>query len=151
MLRQVMTDGDVRPQSEAERATVRAEEAVCAVLFADIVDSTRFYKALGDRKARKVIRACLDGLTDVVVRSGGRVVDRTRGSVRHGKSLQAVTESGEYRLAIGHQARHKSRQAIVVQILLPPQRTGGGIDGIREAAQVGGDHGASGVNDRVLH
>lgn len=46
----------------------------CAVLFADLVSSTRLYEALGDREAHAIVAGCLAGLRDAVERFGGIVV-----------------------------------------------------------------------------
>lgn len=45
-----------------------------AVLFADITDSTKLYRTLGDSGARVVVNACLGLITGVVQRYKGRVV-----------------------------------------------------------------------------
>ncbi|MEM8713289.1 MAG: adenylate/guanylate cyclase domain-containing protein, partial [Planctomycetota bacterium] len=48
---------------------------VRCVLFADICDSSRFYRELGDREARRVIRRALELAGNAVEAFGGRVVD----------------------------------------------------------------------------
>lgn len=46
----------------------------CAVLFADLVGSTRLYEALGDREAHGIAAGCLAGLRETVERFDGIVV-----------------------------------------------------------------------------
>jgi len=48
---------------------------VRCVLFADVCDSSRFYRELGDRQARRVIRCALELAETAVQSFGGRVVD----------------------------------------------------------------------------
>lgn len=50
------------------------EHIECAVLFADIVGSTRLYEELGDQKAQEVISRCLTRLADTATHQGGAVV-----------------------------------------------------------------------------
>ena len=45
-----------------------------AVLFADIVGSTRLYETLGDTRAKSLIDECIGTMRDVVEQYGGRVV-----------------------------------------------------------------------------
>lgn len=45
-----------------------------AILFADIVGSTRLYDSLGDERARKIVAVTLDMLAEVVTRYQGTVV-----------------------------------------------------------------------------
>jgi adenylate cyclase len=45
-----------------------------AILFADIAGSTRLYDTLGDGPAREITSKCIDLMSDVTARHGGRVV-----------------------------------------------------------------------------
>jgi class 3 adenylate cyclase len=45
-----------------------------AVLFADLVGSTRLYDALGDREAHGITAGCLSGIIQIVERLGGEVI-----------------------------------------------------------------------------
>jgi class 3 adenylate cyclase len=45
-----------------------------AVLFADLVGSTRLYDALGDREAHGITAGCLRGIIQAVERLGGKVI-----------------------------------------------------------------------------
>jgi len=45
-----------------------------AVLFADVVGSTRIYEALGDQRAREVIAVCLDLMQAATEKHGGTVI-----------------------------------------------------------------------------
>lgn len=67
-----------RPIQAYVRKGVGAEEVAaagsCAVLFADLVSSTRLYEALGDREAHAIVAGCLAGLRDAVERFGGILV-----------------------------------------------------------------------------
>jgi len=45
-----------------------------AVLFADVVESTGLYRALGDVEALKVVSACLDAMTGVLPKYQGRLI-----------------------------------------------------------------------------
>lgn len=47
-----------------------------AVLFADVADSSRLYRELGDRAASRLVTALLDALEDEVGAEAGRVIDR---------------------------------------------------------------------------
>ena len=46
----------------------------CAVLFADVAGSTQLYETLGDEAARLLVGNCLQSLSRVTERHGGRVV-----------------------------------------------------------------------------
>lgn len=50
------------------------EHIECAILFADIVGSTRLYEDLGDQKAQEVISRCLTRLADEAAGQGGEMV-----------------------------------------------------------------------------
>ena len=51
-----------------------AATGTCAVLFADLVGSTRLYEALGDREAHAITAGCLAGLSEAVERFDGILV-----------------------------------------------------------------------------
>jgi adenylate cyclase len=51
----------------------RPEEDV-AILFADVVDSSRLYTTYGDAEARRIVGSCLKALTQVVAENQGQVV-----------------------------------------------------------------------------
>ncbi len=51
-----------------------AAAGTCAVLFADLVGSTRLYEALGDREAHAITAGCLAGLREAVERFDGILV-----------------------------------------------------------------------------
>lgn len=67
------TSGETVPgglaQLQAKRPT-----AMLAVLFADVVGSTRLYETFGDTTAKQMIDECLAVLEAVVLQYGGRVV-----------------------------------------------------------------------------
>jgi class 3 adenylate cyclase len=46
-----------------------------AILFADIVESTRMYESLGDTLAKKLITELEEAIAEVVIESGGQVVE----------------------------------------------------------------------------
>ncbi|QYK43359.1 MAG: adenylate/guanylate cyclase domain-containing protein [Paracoccaceae bacterium] len=50
------------------------ERLACAILFADIVGSTRLYEMLGDERALAVVNACMEAMTLAVEAQHGRVV-----------------------------------------------------------------------------
>ena len=54
-------------------ASTRAT-AQLAVLFADVVGSTRLYETFGDDQAKRMIDECLDLLRGVIQQYGGRVI-----------------------------------------------------------------------------
>lgn len=56
------------------QATSARTNVVRAVLFADVVGSTRLYETFGDDQAKQMIDECLVALTAVVLQYGGRVV-----------------------------------------------------------------------------
>lgn len=56
------------------QATPGRTSVVRAVLFADVVGSTRLYETFGDDQAKQMIDECLVALTAVVLQYGGRVV-----------------------------------------------------------------------------
>lgn len=56
------------------QATAARTNVVRAVLFADVVGSTRLYETFGDDQAKQMIDECLVALTAVVLQYGGRVV-----------------------------------------------------------------------------
>ena len=59
----------------AQATSARAmRNVVRAVLFADVVGSTRLYETFGDDQAKQMIDECLVALTAVVLQYGGRVV-----------------------------------------------------------------------------
>ena len=49
-------------------------ETQVAVLFADVVGSTRLYEVLGDHAARDMIVACVDVMRDATERNRGNVI-----------------------------------------------------------------------------
>ncbi len=49
-------------------------EQVVAILFADVVDSSRLYATYGDAEARRIVGSCLKAMTQVVGEHQGRVV-----------------------------------------------------------------------------
>lgn len=49
-------------------------EQVIAILFADVVDSSRLYATYGDEEARRIIGNCLQAMTQVVGEQQGRVI-----------------------------------------------------------------------------
>lgn len=49
----------------------------CAILFADLTDSTALYERLGDSDAFKLVKRCLGAMALAVQESGGRVVKTT--------------------------------------------------------------------------
>lgn len=51
----------------------KPEEDV-AILFADVVDSSRLYTTYGDAEARRIVGSCLKALTQVVAENQGQVV-----------------------------------------------------------------------------
>jgi len=55
--------------------TVTSREQHCAILFADVVDSTRSFDALGDEKAKEWIVGIQRLMADVVKESSGEVLD----------------------------------------------------------------------------
>lgn len=55
-------------------ATSPRPTAALAVLFADVVGSTRLYEAFGDDQAKQMIDDCLTALRGVVQQYGGRVI-----------------------------------------------------------------------------
>lgn len=65
-----MTDHDHPQDLEGTLHSV-----VRCVLFADVCDSSRFYRELGDREARRAVRTALDLARSAVESFGGRVVD----------------------------------------------------------------------------
>ena len=46
------------------------------ILFADVADSSRLYRDLGDRRGHEVVTACIDTMSAAVIDEGGRVVDQ---------------------------------------------------------------------------
>ncbi len=46
----------------------------CAVMFADITESTRLYEALGDETAQQLVSRCLSQISQICVHYGGNVV-----------------------------------------------------------------------------
>jgi class 3 adenylate cyclase len=53
---------------------VTTTETEVAVLFADVVGSTRLYEQLGDNRARELILVCLDVMREATERSRGTVI-----------------------------------------------------------------------------
>ena len=53
---------------------VGTEPQNLAILFADIVDSSRLYATYGDAEARRIVSACLDRMTQIVSEHRGAVV-----------------------------------------------------------------------------
>jgi len=49
-------------------------ESKLAILFADVVGSTRLYEMLGDAKARAIVGLCIDLMKDATELHGGRVI-----------------------------------------------------------------------------
>jgi class 3 adenylate cyclase len=49
---------------------------ILTVLFADIVDSTRFFRDYGPVKGRRVVLGCLDRIAGAIEAEGGTVMDR---------------------------------------------------------------------------
>ncbi len=62
----------VSSDSTADAATQPA--TMLAVLFADVVGSTKLYDTLGDEQAKQMIDECLVALRGVIARYGGRVI-----------------------------------------------------------------------------
>ena len=50
------------------------EEQEVAIVFADVVGSTRLYEALGDDRARETVQRCLDVMKDATEQFGGTVI-----------------------------------------------------------------------------
>ncbi|MGI9302421.1 MAG: adenylate/guanylate cyclase domain-containing protein [Gammaproteobacteria bacterium] len=50
------------------------EDITCAILFADVADSTRLYDVLGDQKAQESIRQCVKCMSKVTEGQNGMVV-----------------------------------------------------------------------------
>ncbi len=48
--------------------------AELAILFADVVDSTKLYEALGDERAREIVRRCVASMVGVTLKHGGSLV-----------------------------------------------------------------------------
>jgi class 3 adenylate cyclase len=46
----------------------------CSILFADIAGSTQIYEILGDRRAQRMVAACLSKLSEVVQHHRGEVI-----------------------------------------------------------------------------
>lgn len=65
--------GDTVHAGVTQAASLRPT-AKLAVLFADVVGSTRLYEALGDDRAKSMIDDCLAALRGVVEQYGGRVI-----------------------------------------------------------------------------
>ncbi|MFZ4480412.1 MAG: adenylate/guanylate cyclase domain-containing protein [Rhodoferax sp.] len=61
------------PDSQSARPEQR-RHATLAVLFADVVGSTRLYDTLGDTRAKELVDECIAVLRTVVVRHGGCVI-----------------------------------------------------------------------------
>ena len=53
---------------------VTSTESEVAVLFADVVGSTRLYELLGDQPARELIQLCVEIMRDATVRNRGTVI-----------------------------------------------------------------------------
>jgi class 3 adenylate cyclase len=66
------------PEPESNEITVVAPltqpPALLAVLFADLVGSTRLYDTVGDAQAKMMIDECIDLMRSVALQHGGRVV-----------------------------------------------------------------------------
>ena len=54
--------------------SVTSTETEVAVLFADVVGSTRLYEFLGDQHARELIQLCVEIMRDATVRNRGTVI-----------------------------------------------------------------------------
>jgi class 3 adenylate cyclase len=65
--------GETVNTSWTPAASTRAT-AQFAVLFADVVGSTRLYETFGDDQAKRMIDECLDALRGVIQHYGGRVI-----------------------------------------------------------------------------
>lgn len=59
-----------------EDGAATAQTVSRSVLFADISDSTRLYKQLGNEAGRRLLLECLETMKQVVERCGGTIVDR---------------------------------------------------------------------------
>ena len=53
---------------------VTSTETEVAVLFADVVGSTRLYELLGDNRARELILICIEVMREATERNRGTVV-----------------------------------------------------------------------------
>jgi adenylate cyclase len=85
-----------------------SETPTRGILFADLADSSRLYRELGDGPARDVVLAALELAQSVVTRERGRVVDRI------GDELFCVFDDGDaaWRAAVGIQERtEREREA----------------------------------------
>ena len=54
--------------------TSEKREACVAILFADVVDSSRLYTTYGDVEARRLVGGCLAALSQVVGEQHGQVI-----------------------------------------------------------------------------
>ena len=54
--------------------SVTSTETEVAVLFADVVGSTRLYELLGDQRARELIQLCVEIMRDATGRNRGTVI-----------------------------------------------------------------------------
>jgi class 3 adenylate cyclase len=72
-------DSQQSASSETAHASLACDASTLAtvqfaVLFADVVGSTRLYETFGDEKAKQMIDECLNTLRGVVLHYGGRVI-----------------------------------------------------------------------------
>lgn len=89
-----------------------------AILFADITDSTQMYELLGDKRAAKSIKVCINEISRVVLANGGTVVKTI------GDEIMASFDSAD----AACNASHAMQSAIRA---LPE------VDGIKHAIKIG--------------
>lgn len=94
-----------------------------AVLFADVVGSTRLYEALGDAAAKKMIDECLLVMRDVIQRYAGRVVKTI------GDEIMAVLPSADNACLASTDIHHKV-------MAMPP------VSHIKRSVRIGFHYGA---------
>jgi adenylate cyclase len=88
-------------------SNLSATSSECAVLFADLKDSTALYERLGVNDAFTLIKRCLEAMGLAVQQAGGRLVKNT------GDGIMAVLEDAETAAAVSlaiHKAMHAGSQ-----------------------------------------
>lgn len=80
---------------------VAATESKLAILFADVVGSTKLYESLGDARARETVQHCLAEMRQATEHFGGAVIKTI------GDEVMATFPSADGALSAAHQMQHR--------------------------------------------
>ena len=88
-----------------------SNETEVAVLFADVVGSTRLYEVLGDLKARDMVVACVDLMRSATERNRGTVIKTIGDEILSifPTANDAVNAAGEMQQDIGARPARRCR------------------------------------------